>query len=171
MGGPAPEGRDSPKVERYAARHSVHRLIQPRVAGVRRSATGRLLETRGPQAASATPGAEPVPPSASRSGPRRSGALRDWGVRLWRRKRAGGATDVSVARRLSVRISGDEGPERPATPQPRRTRSPPIDRKRPSDRRSPGMDPGPQGAFEVSMINVSCNSHYFSQLAAFFIDA
>ena len=31
--------------------------------------------------------------------------------------------------------------------------------KRPSDRRSPGRNPGPQGAFEVSMINVSCNSH------------
>lgn len=43
---------------------------------------------------------------------------------------------------------------------------------RPSDRRGPGKElPGPQCAFEVSMINVSCNSHYFSQLAAFFIDA
>ena len=31
--------------------------------------------------------------------------------------------------------------------------------KRPSDRRGPGRNPGPQGAFEVSMINVSCNSH------------
>ena len=51
------------------------------------------------------------------------------------------------------------------------TRGSPIDCGRLSDRRSPGMDPGPQGAFEVSMINVSCNSHYFSQLAAFFIDA
>ena len=51
------------------------------------------------------------------------------------------------------------------------TRTSPIDYGRLSDRRSPGMDPGPQGAFEVSMINVSCNSHYFSQLAAFFIDA
>ena len=30
---------------------------------------------------------------------------------------------------------------------------------RPSDRRSPGRNPGPRGAFEVSMINVSCNSH------------
>lgn len=47
----------------------------------------------------------------------------------------------------------------------------PIDRGRPSDRRGPGMDPGPQDAFKVSMINVSCKSHYFSQLAAFFIDA
>lgn len=31
--------------------------------------------------------------------------------------------------------------------------------KRPSDRRSPGKNPGPQSAFKVSMINVSCNSH------------
>ena len=31
--------------------------------------------------------------------------------------------------------------------------------KRPSDRRSPGRNPGPQSAFKVSMINVSCNSH------------
>lgn len=31
--------------------------------------------------------------------------------------------------------------------------------------------PGPQCAFNVSMISVSCNSHQFSQLAAFFIDA
>ena len=62
-----------------------------------------------------------------------------------------------------------------ATPQPRgedpRGGTSSIDCGRPSDRRSPGMDPGPQGAFEGSMINVSCNSHYFSQLAAFFIDA
>ena len=42
---------------------------------------------------------------------------------------------------------------------------------RPSARRGPGTDPGPQSAFEESMINVSCNSHYFSQLAASFIDA
>ncbi|KAI8482707.1 hypothetical protein Bbelb_395870 [Branchiostoma belcheri] len=34
----------------------------------------------------------------------------------------------------------------------------------------PRDGPGPQSAFEESMINVSCNSHYFSQLAAFFID-
>lgn len=49
-------------------------------------------------------------------------------------------------------------------PQPRRKRGAgaPLFRlidERPSDRRSPGRNPGPQGAFEVSMINVSCNSH------------
>ena len=33
-----------------------------------------------------------------------------------------------------------------------------------------GEIPKPQCAFEMSMFNVSCNSHYFSQLAAFFID-
>ena len=31
--------------------------------------------------------------------------------------------------------------------------------------------PSPQCAFEMSMFNVPCNSHYFSQLAALFIDA
>ena len=75
---------------------------------------------------------------------------------------------------LYVCTSGDGARVSAATPQPRRAareERPPIDCNRPSDRRSPGMDPGPQGAFEGSMINVSCNSHYFSQLAAFFIDA
>ena len=41
---------------------------------------------------------------------------------------------------------------------------------RPSDRRGPGRDPRPQCAFEKSVLNVSCNSHQVSQLAAFFID-
>ncbi|GIX67236.1 hypothetical protein CEXT_802811 [Caerostris extrusa] len=41
---------------------------------------------------------------------------------------------------------------------------------RPSDRRGPGRDPRPQCAFEKSVLNVSCNSHQISQLAAFFID-
>ena len=44
-------------------------------------------------------------------------------------------------------------------PQPRRHGGLRVMEKRPSDRRSPGRNPGPQGAFEVSMINVSCNSH------------
>ena len=39
--------------------------------------------------------------------------------------------------------------------------------KRLSDRRSPGRNPGPQDAFEVSMISVSCNSHQFSQPTAY----
>lgn len=30
--------------------------------------------------------------------------------------------------------------------------------------------PRPQYAFKISMFNVSCNSHYFTQLAALFID-
>jgi hypothetical protein len=42
---------------------------------------------------------------------------------------------------------------------------------RPSDRRGRGLKPRPQGAFEMSMIKVSCNSHYFTQFAALFIDA
>lgn len=44
-------------------------------------------------------------------------------------------------------------------PQPRKRGRFRLMAKRPSDRRSPGRNPGPQGAFEVSMINVSCNSH------------
>ena len=52
------------------------------------------------------------------------------------------------------------------TEQPARERS----FHRPSDRRGPGSDPGPQCAFEMSMFNVFCNSHYFSHFAAFFID-
>lgn len=51
----------------------------------------------------------------------------------------------------------------PAAPRRRRWRAGGGERRsteeRPSDRRSPGRNPGPQGAFEVSMINVSCNSH------------
>ena len=87
---------------------------------------------------------------------------------------AGGSGDGAVAppRTTASRsaLEGTKAPESLRRPS-RGGASPPIDRKRPSDGRSPGMDPGPQGAFEVSMINVSCNSHYFSQLAAFFIDA
>lgn len=41
---------------------------------------------------------------------------------------------------------------------------------RPSDRRGPEQYPRPQCAFEKSVLNVSCNSHQVSQLAAFFID-
>ena len=37
-------------------------------------------------------------------------------------------------------------------------------------RARPRDDPGPQCAFEVPMINVSCSSHCVSQLAALFID-
>ena len=57
---------------------------------------------------------------------------------------------------------GDEGPAPEGClrlPQPRRRGGLRLMAKRPSDRRSPGRNPGPQGAFEVSMINVSCNSH------------
>ncbi|KAI9537809.1 hypothetical protein NQZ68_022471 [Dissostichus eleginoides] len=80
------------------------------------------------------------------------------------------ATAPDIPKRLH--LGGRRRPRPPATPQPRRNAN--VFRlmaKRPSDRRSPGRNPGPQGAFEVSMINVSCNSHQFSQLAAFFIDA
>lgn len=41
---------------------------------------------------------------------------------------------------------------------------------RPSDRRGQGSEPRPQYAFKWPMFSVSCNSHWFTQLAAFFID-
>ena len=41
---------------------------------------------------------------------------------------------------------------------------------RPSDRRGPGQNPRPQCAFKKLVLNVFCNSHQVSQLAAFFID-
>ena len=44
--------------------------------------------------------------------------------------------------------------------------------QRPSDERGPGHGgSGPPYAFKMPMINVFCNSHCFSQLAAFFIGA
>lgn len=48
---------------------------------------------------------------------------------------------------------------RPATAPAAETRRFRLMAKRPSDRRSPRRNLEPQGAFEVSMINVSCNSH------------
>lgn len=48
---------------------------------------------------------------------------------------------------------------RPTTPQPRITRGLPIDGKATLRQAWPQENLGPQGAFEVSMINVSCNSH------------
>lgn len=56
---------------------------------------------------------------------------------------------------LPTRSDRADGPLR--TPQLRPGGRP--TEERPSDRRGPGRNPGPQGAFEVSMINVSCNSH------------
>ena len=44
-------------------------------------------------------------------------------------------------------------------------------RIRPSDGRGQGGNPRPPCAFKVSMIEVFCNSHYFTQLAALVIDA
>lgn len=85
-----------------------------------------------------------------------------------RRRREGRRAPPFFIPRSSLRgtKAGAKGRLRP--PQPRRSRGLPggegtlflrLMAKRPSDRRSPGRNPGPQGAFEVSMINVSCNSH------------
>lgn len=51
------------------------------------------------------------------------------------------------------------------------TRQPTIDSNQPTLRQAWPRDyPRPQCAFKMSMFNVSCNSHYFTQLAALFID-
>ena len=104
--------------------------------------------------------ARDVSPRAAASRVGRPAQSRFHGARAGR----GGDTSASALR-------GTERARRCDTPAAVEDGASPIDCNRPSDRRSPGMDPGPQGAFEGSMINVSCNSHYFSQLAAFFIDA
>ena len=87
---------------------------------------------------------------------RKKGSLRQ---RRGGRTRGPHATAPDIPKRLH--LGGRRRPRPPATPQPRRTRERVLRlmAKRPSDRRSPGRNPGPQGAFEVSMINVSCNSH------------
>ena len=59
----------------------------------------------------------------------------------------------------SLHLGGRRRELRLRLPQPRKRGGFRLMAKRPSDRRSPGRNPGPQGAFEVSMINVSCNSH------------
>lgn len=85
-----------------------------------------------------------------RRGPSRAGGAGRRGVR-------GAAPEdrpISPAASLAVPRPVD-GPLR--APQPRPGGRP--TEERPSDRRGPGRNPGPQGAFEVSMINVSCNSH------------
>ena len=118
-----------------------------------------------------TPGAtwraaRDVSPRAAASRDGRPAQSRFHGARAGR----GGSTSTSAFRgtkRPGALRHPSRGRRHPGEPG----RNLPIDCNRPSDRRSPGMDPGPQGAFEGSMINVSCNSHYFSQLAAFFIDA
>ena len=63
-----------------------------------------------------------------------------------------------------LHLGGRRRPKPPATAPAAEERGPGASlirlmTKRPSDRRGPGRNPGPQGAFEVSMINVSCNSH------------
>ena len=160
---------------------------RPESAGTPQSCCHRPRST---QAASITPGAEPVPPCPGDAPPSarpartlegtteqatwRGGTPEPRAARTVGERDAGGSGDGAVAppRTTASRsaLEGTKAPESLRRPS-RGGASPPIDRKRPSDGRSPGMDPGPQGAFEVSMINVSCNSHYFSQLAAFFIDA
>lgn len=84
---------------------------------------------------------------------------------LSERSGGGGAPEgngvAGSKRRLgqSLHLGGRRRELRLRLPQPRKRGRFRLMAKRPSDRRSPGRNPGPQGAFEVSMINVSCNSH------------
>ena len=54
--------------------------------------------------------------------------------------------------------------------QPTAQARPAIDSKPTLRQAWPRDDPGPQYAFKMSMFNESCNSHYFTQMAALFID-
>ncbi|KAI8514650.1 hypothetical protein Bbelb_072410 [Branchiostoma belcheri] len=94
---------------------------------------------------------------------------------------AAGQREARLSGRQSDGGGGCAGPGRgreEKLPAVRPSEAPPArkaigfgrERLRRRELRGPGTDPGPQSAFEESMINVSCNSHYFSQLAAFFID-
>lgn len=96
---------------------------------------------------------------------------RAWGSRAPTATRGGGRTHAGSAAatggwggpaRTAVCTWGDGGARRSLRQTPAAERGKSLFRlidERPSDRRSPGRNPGPQGAFEVSMINVSCNSH------------
>ena len=100
-----------------------------------------------PQAAASAHAETRAPPPSRRAGERRGEGT------------GGGPRRVPQRARPRSASSGDEeAPEGPANPN-RGTRELRLISKRPSARRSPGKNPGPQGAFEVSMINVSCNSH------------
>lgn len=68
------------------------------------------------------------------------------------------ADPPAVTSRSALRGTG-AALRRPTTPQPRITRGLPIDGKATLRQAWPQENLGPQGAFEVSMINVSCNSH------------
>lgn len=74
--------------------------------------------------------------------------------------RAGTVASATRQRAPTVPAGGRSvsapGPPAPREEGARRTR---LQVHRPSDRRGPGSEPGPQYAFKMSMFNVSCNSH------------
>ncbi|KAK2813549.1 hypothetical protein Q5P01_000767 [Channa striata] len=120
-------------------------------AGATSTRNAVSTETRGPPAA--------APTSSGPTGGGRTGGGKADGEE-------GGGAGQARAHRAHV----DDGHPRglhlggrrrgvPATAPAAGGRASRLMAKRPSDRRSPGRNPGPQSAFEVSMINVSCNSH------------
>lgn len=87
----------------------------------------------------------------------------------------GGATIDNRARSLARSLLRPAPAGRPPTSvrdDPSRERTTTRDRYfKPTLRQAwPREYPRPQFAFKISMFNVSCNSHYFTQLAALFID-
>ncbi|KAF6734098.1 hypothetical protein FQA47_011501 [Oryzias melastigma] len=133
-----------------------------RIAGsaeTRGSTGGRDQHTPGTEAGGAGGAKAPLPPARKRRGKEGGeGVTRgESGARV----APGHFPGLHLGGRRTRSASCD-GPSRGATPRPSASGSggePRLIAKRPSDRRSPGRNPGPQGAFEVSMINVSCNSH------------
>ena len=89
------------------------------------------------------------------------------------------AADTTMANRLDF-----ERRDRHTYNRPRRSTAPKAARRQTTDDEHSGDRyvqptlrqawprecPRPQFAFKISMFNVSCNSHYFTQLAALFID-
>jgi hypothetical protein len=81
----------------------------------------------------------------------------------------------ATLRTVSISDDVERGDARSAAAirdDPRRERKATRDRYfKPTLRQAwPREYPRPQYAFKISMFNVSCNSHYFTQLAALFID-
>lgn len=148
----APAGSSlSPPIPRWSRPSSAEG--QP--AHVTRSA--RRPESTGSRARTCGVSTELAPPSRPLRVGRRRERMEEARGRRRNRPRAGSARRAGRPDRSALR--GTKAPRGACDGPSRGSGSFRLMAKRPSDRRSPGRNPGPQGAFEVSMINVSCNSH------------
>ena len=148
------ESVDAARHPRLAPRDSPARATPPDLRTRDADSTERRLVHRQPRPTHAGPTGAPSP--ARRSGKEGKKGLSANGEEG---EPAGSRTAPGIPN-TSLHLGGrrqDRG--RLRQPQPRKSERFRLMTKRPSDRRSPGRNPGPQGAFEVSMINVSCNSH------------